>query len=235
MGNENAVVKPGMWLKRLIKVLLLVSVSLVALLFVARLIWRFSGSNQWEFVGERNGVKVYSLKAPGSDLETVKGVVRVRSTLASLAKMTQDADLCTDLGCYESKMLERVDDQVQYFSCRFDFPFPFHTRELVVRTQTYQNPHTKEILVWVAAAPDKTPPNDCCFRVTDMNNTWRYTPLGDGQVEVEHVENANGGGYVPDLVLNMGRRNIMFTALPKLQDILNKKYQNAKLDFIKEE
>lgn len=234
-GTENSEAKPKAWVKRPVNVLLLVSVSLVTLFFVASLIWKFSGSNQWELFQEKNGVKVYSLKAPGLDVKQVKGVVRVHSTLAGIVKFMQDPDVCNDIGCYESKMIERVDDQLQYFSFQFHYPFPFRTREFVVRAQFYQNPHTKEVFLEYAAAPDKTPPNACCFRITDMNNTWRFTPLENGQVEIEYTVNMNDGGFVPDLLHNMKRPRVMFALLPRLQGLLNKeKYQSAKFDFIKE-
>ena len=235
MRNGNSIALPKAWVKRPLNILTLVSLSLVSLFFVARLIWRFSGSNQWEFVQEKNGVKVYSLKAPGLDVEQVKGIVRVRSTLAGIVKFMQDPDVCNDIGCYESKMLDRVDDQLQYFSFRYHYPFPFHAREFVVRAQFYQNPHTKEVFLEYAAAPDRVPPNDCCFRITDMNNTWRFTPLENGQVEIEYTVNMNDGGFVPDLLLNMKRPQVMFAILPRLQGLLDKeKYQSAKFDFIKE-
>src|SRR5262245_52056965 len=84
VGEVRPVAKPKTWVKRLLKVLLIMSVSLVALYFVASLAWRFSGSNEWKLVQDENGVKIYALKAPGSDLTKVKGVTRVRSTLSGL-------------------------------------------------------------------------------------------------------------------------------------------------------
>ena len=235
VGNEGSVAKPKRWSERLLKVLLIVGVSLVALFFVASLIWRFSGSNQWEFVQERNGVKVYSLKAPGSDLKQVKGIVQIRSTLAGLVKFMQDPDGCNDVGCYESKIIERVDDQLQYYSFRFNKPFPFQTREYVVRLQVHQDPRTKAVLMVFAAAPDKAPPNNCCFRVTEMNNTWRFTPLENGRVEVEFVQNSHMGGFMSDLKENTQRPKLMVDTLSTLQDWLDrKKLQDAKLDFIEE-
>ena|SRR5215813_9268886 len=233
--TENSVAKPKRWTNRILKILLVVSVSLVTLLFVAQLIWRFSGSNQWELVQEENGVKAYTLKAPGLDLEQVRGVVRVRSTLAGIVKFMQDPDVCHDVGCYESRLVERVDDQLNYYTFQYLYPFPFRTREFVIREQCYQNPHTKEVFVGVAAAPDKTPPNDCCFRVTDMNNFWRFTPLENGEVEIEYTVNMNDGGFMPALMSNMVRHKLMFKLLPRMQSLLNKeKYQGAKFDFIKE-
>jgi hypothetical protein len=239
VGNENSIAKPKVakptrWVRRFTKGLLLGSVFLLALVFVAHLIWEFSGSNRWESVGERNGVRVYTLKAPGSDLIQAKGVFRVRSTLAGIEKLMLDPDTCKDVGCYGEYVIEQVDDQMRYDYFRMDYPFPFRPRDFVVRSQVHQSPHTKEVLIEFAAAPDKAPVNDCCVRVTTMDNTWRLTPLEDGQVEIEFIANLNEGGFIPDLLLNMAHYKMMYN-LYKLQPLFSKdKYQNAKVDFIKE-
>ena len=235
MSDETAVIQPKTRFRRLLRVLWLGTISLVVLCVGARLIWRFSGSNQWEFVGEKNGVKVYSLKQPGTDLLQVKGVFRIHASLGALVKMNQDPDLCNQMGCIDAHLLEREDDEVQYAYFRTDFPFPYRPREFVVRTQTFQNPQNKEVLMEVSAAPDKIPPDSCCFRVTEMNNTIRFTPVGNGEVDLEYVQHMNEGGFLPDLLLNTERADLMFDTLPELQHYVDQeKYQSAKLDFIKE-
>jgi len=234
MKAESSVAKPKTWVKRFFNVLLRVSLSLLVLYCVARLTWRFSGSNQWELVEERNGAKVYSLKEPGSDLKQIRGVVRVRSTLAGLVTWLQDPDTCRDSGCY-ANTVERVDDQLEYDYFRFGMS-PFRTRDFVLRAHFHQIPRTKEIWAEYAAAPDKVPPNDCCFRVTNMNTTWRLTPLGDGQVEAEYTMNMDWGGFLPDLLSNVGRPQYLFMQLQNLQGYLNReKFQTAKFDFIQED
>jgi hypothetical protein len=235
VSDVNSEPRPRTLSKKIANAVVILSVTLVALYFVASWIWKFSGSNRWELVGERRGVKVYSLKSPGADLTQVKGVVRVRSSMATLVKLMQDPNLCKDLGCKDSIVIKRVDDQLQYISFRYILPFPFHARDFVVRTEAYQNPHTKEVLLEFAAAPDKAPPNDCCFRVTDMNNTWRFTPVEKGLVEVEYIQNMNEGGFIPSLVLNRMRPKILFAILPRLQRFADREqYRNASFDFIKE-
>jgi hypothetical protein len=234
MKTESSATKPKTRVKRLLTVLLRVSLSLLALYCVARFTWRFSGSNQWELVNERDGAKVYSLKEPGSDLRLVRGVVRVHSTLAGILAWLQDPDTCKDSGCY-ANTVERVDDQLEYDYFRFSMS-PFRTRDFVLRAHFHQIPRTKEVWVEYAAAPDKMPPNACCFRVTNMNTTWRLTPLGDGQVEAEYTMNMDWGGFLPDLMSNTGRPQYLFMQLQNLQGYLNReKFQTAKFDFIQEE
>jgi hypothetical protein len=233
--NVSSIAKPKKWIVRLFKIISIVAVSLVALFSVANVIWKFSGSNQWEFEFEKNGVKVYSLKAPGMDRIQVKGVVQVRSTLSHIVRYNQDPTVCAMTGCFESRVIERVDDQVQYNTFRYNFPYPYKPREYVVRAQFHQNPTTKEVLLVYAAAPDKLPPNSCCFRVTDMNNTWRFTPLENGLIEVEQVLNMSEGLFMPDWWSNRQKLESMAARLSTMEARWDKrKYQDEKFDFLKE-
>lgn len=235
MNSVNQMEKPKGLAGKFAKFAVRAGIALVVVYFVAGLVWRFSGSNQWEFKEEKNGVKVYTLKAPGLDSHQVKGIVRLRSTLAGLVKFMQDPSVCDEVGCYESRMFEREDDQVQYYTFRYDVPLVFKTREFVVKAQFHQDPRTKIVTLQFDAAPEKLPPNKCCFRITDMNNVWRFKPLGDGMVEIEYVMNMNEGGYIPYILLNTGGPQVMTGLLPELEKMVGKeKYQSAKFDFITE-
>lgn len=235
MQTDQLVAKPKARFARLLRFGWRAVFVLLGLLVIAQLIWTYSGSNQWEFAGEKKGVKLYTLKQPGTDLLQFRGVVRVHSTLARLVAMMQDLEACRDVGCYEAKMVERVDDRLQYYSFRWNLPFPFHPREYVVRGEFHQNPQTGEVLADFVAAPEKTPPNPCCVRVTDMNNTWRFTPLENGEIELEYRIKTNEGGYLPHALLNMGRPEAVFAILPEMERWLDRdKYREARFEFIKE-
>lgn len=236
MSDEISVAKPKTLAKRTLRFLAIASVSCLAVYFIARATWRFSGSNQWELVQDGNGAKVYALKEPGSDLQQIKGVVRVHSSLAGIVAWLQDPETCKDAGCYEAKGVERVDDQLRYDYFRFDMPGPFKTRDFVLRARFHQIPRTKEIWAEFAAAPEKVPLNACCFRVTNMSNTWRLTPLGNGEVEAEYIMNMDWGGFFPDVLSNTIRPQYLFMQLQGLQGYLNReKFQTATFDFIQED
>lgn len=232
--TESPVVKSRTWGRKLARILFRVSLSLVVVLFFAQLIYRLSGSNQWELVLEKDGIKAYSLKAPGSDLVQFKAVGRIHSTLPGIVAWMKDTNACKVQGCTESIEVERVGDQLQYNYFQYDFS-PFGKRDFMIRSQFYQNPETKEVLLTVAAIADRFPRKEGFFRVTNMNNKWRLTPLDNGQVEVEIENNLDPGGLFTATLFNMRRPEGMYDILTHLEKWVNKeKYQNAKFDFIKE-
>lgn len=233
MLTVETLAKPKTSSKTLLKALWLGAISLAGLYFITHLIWTLSGSNQWEFHSEKNGVKVYTLKVPGSPLRQVKAVTRVHTTVARLVEMVRDPQVCADIGCTGARTLERVNDSLQYDYFQLEVS-PFQKREFVIEEQFHQNPETKAVFMSVAAVPDKIPPNPCCFRVTQLNNSLQFTPLGNGEVEIEYVVSQNEGGFIPDLFLNWRRPQVM-SNLHRMQDLANReKYENARFDFIKE-
>jgi hypothetical protein len=111
--------------------------------------------------------------------------------------------------------------------------FLFRPRQHVFGAIMYQNPENKEILYLIRATPDKVPLNDCCVRVNQMNNSWRFAPVENGEVEIEWMLNEDLGGFMPALVQNHKWPKLMFSFLGGLRDNISN-YQSAKIDFIKQ-
>jgi hypothetical protein len=127
-----------------------------------------------------------------------------------------------------------VGEQFQQDYFQYDFS-PFGKRDFVISALLYQNPETKQVVVNVAADPDKAPPQAGYFRVTNLNNKWRISPLENGQVEIEIENNMDPGGFMPTLMYNTGRPKGIHYVLTHLESWVGKdKYQNAKFAFIKD-
>lgn len=237
METSNSVTQPQKnKFKKVLKYLLFGTSSLIAILFLLNWIWMMSGSNQWKLEREKDGVKVYTLKSPGSRFIKVKAIGRIRSTLAGIVRLAIEPS-CEDVGCYDQRLIARIDSLpgYYYYTFRFDLPFPFATREFVILTTFSQNPQSKEIFIDIIATPNKIPPDECCVRVAQMHNTWRFTPLENGEVDVEFVADTDPGGGVPYFLTNLGAPSGSYDILIRLQEILNKeKYQNAKIDYVQE-
>lgn len=207
---------------------------IVGAVFLSHGIHTYSGSNQWELEGEKKGVTVYSLKSPGSNLKQFRGVVRVKSRLASFVAMMQGSDISDDTGFYEPREFDKDNMQLFHAAFKTKVPIPiFKPREFVVRNHFYQNPKSKTVYYEVTATPGKIPPDECCYRISDMNNYWVFTPLGNGEVELEWFINMDLG--LPYFIINSAHPEYMYDVLAKMQGFLDREhYKNAQLDFIQE-
>lgn len=215
-------------------------VALAVIALGAHLTWKYSGSGQWELVREKNGIRVYAMKTPGNAMQQFKGVTRVQSTMNKAVALLLDPGICEfgKLGCYDSYAIQKVDERrggAGYYSLKWRYPFYFRPRQYVVKSSFWQDPVTKEVIDTVEAAPDKLPPDDCCLRVTQMQNSWRLKPLGNGEIEVEYVVNTAGGGFFPYILDNLGGPQYVYSVMRKFPKWLeNERYRNARVAFVAE-
>lgn len=229
---ENVKSKGQTW-RKVRKFLLIGTIFLIFLVFVAQLIWKMSGSNQWELKADKNGVKIYTLKSPGSSILKVKGTTKVKSTLNGLIALSQDQTTCDE--CLKAEVVEQVSDQVSYVTFAYPFPYYFEPREFVVKSLYSQNPETKEVFFDFTAVPGKLPADSSFFRVTHFYVFWRFKPIGNGEVELEMIRDIDPGGFAPSLMVNSYMPFEAYTLLSGLQEFVDKeKYQNANVSFIEE-
>lgn len=236
MQNINSTTGGGKS-RKVLKAFGVFSVAALIVAVVAHFIWKSSGSNQWELDKEIDGVKVYSLKTPGSVLKKFKIEGVFRSKLAGIMKVMRDPNTCDDVGCVESYVIDKTGyPQFMHFTFKYPMPFPFKTREYVVLSEFRQDAQTKAIYVDFKAAPDRIPPNDgCCIRVRHMHDIWQYKPLPNGDVQVEFILDIDLGGYVPYVLTNFLFADAVSKDIPDLQKILDtEEYQNAVVDYVME-
>jgi hypothetical protein len=216
---------------------------LVVVIYIANVAWKMSGSNQWQLEVEKNGVQIYSLKAPGSYNKQFRGVMRADFTLNQLvAGLIENATLdnCKNFipGCVDMKVLQPWSERTMSDTVlwKLALPAPFSPRETVLRSQVSQDPRTKAVTVHIIAAPNATPRNPDAVRLTHIQNRWTYTPVENGQVEIEFLQDMDMGGMFPDFLLNLAGAEetyvFLHDQLPGLLD--REQLRSVKYDFIAE-
>lgn len=232
-------------IKKIGGVLLLSSASLLLAWYAVNSVWQASGSSEWELEIDRDGVKVYSYKAPGSYTKQYKGVVQGDYTITQIvASLTLDNDSLENCKrwippCIGVEVLEPYSHKAQGDSVLWTLelmPPVFANREYLIKTQVDQNPKTKVATVDVMAGGNKLPPQDCCVRIKHIHNRWQLTPLDNGKLEVQLIQDFSMGGFFPDFLLNFGGAEetykLLHDQLPGLVD--RPKYRNASFPYIDE-
>jgi hypothetical protein len=208
------------------KTMLWGGVLAAALLTIAHLTWKYSGSGQWRLIRESNGVKVYAMKSPGDTLEKFRAVgqIRVTTKQVELAMRDTSSEACADFvpGCNSGEILEAWTPQSQYYVqyYRVEFPRPFAPRDLVLKTAFSLEPDGKTLQVQCTSQPGRRSEDAGYVRVDKMRNTWRFTPIENGKVEVEFV--ADYDMKVPYFLFNHEIPAALCSLLPHLQEVLNK-------------
>lgn len=218
------------------------SVMVVAI-FILNILWLNSGDNQWVLEKDEDGTQVYSMKTPGSYVKQFKAIMIGEYSLSHLVaglKENSTMDNCKNHipDCVDVKVIEPWSDATMSDTVMWTLglPEPLARREIVIQSFVKQDPETKVVTIDVIAAPNKIARNQGAVRLSYMQNRWRYTPLGDGKVEIEFMQDMDMGGLMPDILLNLAgvdeTYKFIHEQLPGLLD--RPGFKTIKYDFIEE-
>ncbi len=220
------------------KVILIAGLLLAGVLLLAHVLWKASGNNQWVLEMDKNGVQVYSRKTAGQTLKDFKAVTHVKASLNRIVAAMNDNSTqnCKDWMpiCAGLRPLVLWNPEqhysITYF--RLDLPRPYSPRDLVYKTQVWQDPQSKAVTVDLLALPGMVAEDSCCVRVTNIHNVWVWTPLKDGEVEL--VLSSSMDARVPYFLANQ-RGGDLYKLLARLPILLNKEqYRDQVADYIQE-
>jgi len=126
----------------------------------------------WEFIKERDGIKIYTRKEKGSPLKSFKGVTEVHSTMEMIGTIVGnvknfdwwDDDIRRiDVLAFEENVYS------QYYLI-YDVPWPFQDRDLCVDAQVTIDSVTGTKVILARPLPDVIPEEDNIIRI---NNYWQ--------------------------------------------------------------
>jgi hypothetical protein len=232
--------------KKTLKLALLGAAGLIAVISIANLAWTMSGSSEWKLETDKDGVQVYSYKAPGSHLKMFKGVKRAQYSLShivagilldnpSLQNCKDWIPTCKSLTVLEPYITAAQGDSVLWTLELL--PPLFADREYALKSYVTQDKQTGVVAINMLAAANKVPLHDCCLRITHMHNRWEITPLGHGEVEIQLIQDHSVGGFFPDLLLNLAGADTTWKLFHDLLPVLlnKEKYRTAKFDYIEDD
>lgn len=231
-------------IKKILKIILYGGSALIIVLFVLDLMWVRSGSNKWKLEMEKNGVKIYSLKPPGTSKKQFRSNMRMNyhSLSQLVAGQIENANLetCKELvlGCMDLQVIHPFDpkEMSDTMLWKIKLPGPFLPRENLIKSQIYQDKNTKTVTIEIMAAPNEIPRNPGTIRTTNIHNIWKFTPLETGQVEIDYFLDMSLGGMFPDLLMNFGAVDTMYKWIHDLfpQLVSRESFKTISYDLIEE-
>ena len=233
--SETMVAKSGRTLGVLKRTGIVIASVLVTLL-AADLIWTSSGSNQWRVASDKDGIRVSTLKTPGSSLLKYKAAMHVDQDLSGVVFYLTDLHTGADVGASGLRRIEKVSaDPVNYVydTYKLDLPRPFHRIEVMIVNQYSQDPATKQVRLNVYAAPNKEPLDRNITRMVHLSNSFTLTPVESGGTDIESVLEMDLG--IPYVLANIAMPGLVDEEMVKMREMLKKdRYKNRKPAFITE-
>lgn len=193
------------------------------------------GSGAWELLMEKNDIRIYRNRVPGSEIDEMKGECILDANLDVVALVMLDVASYPQwvANCIEARKFgcTSATSCLLYFT--LGMPWPILDRDVILQSSTKISLRQGTIIGSVAALPDKiVPEHDRRVRITSMYGTWIFKRLSREKTGATFICWADPGGYIPAIIINIASRDIPYRTLLGLRDMVKReKYIQASEHF----
>jgi len=192
-------------------------------------------AGDWELVHEGEGLSVERRDYRGSELDEIRGRLRLRASLNAVMALLKD-DGFNDEWVYRSggaRILQDAGYPRAYVYGIVEAPFPMTNRDTVVRFDYRQDPESKVITIDITNFPEFIPAEPGYVRVPDFGGFWKLRPLDDGWVEVTYQVYGDPGGWIPVWLANRAALVSVQNTLENMPDVVGR-YEHRRSEFVQE-
>lgn len=189
----------------------------------------------WQLTKNQSGIKVYLREKKGSAFKQYRAVGYVNASISSLVAIMNDTAYLKNWinRTKKAEILKQISATESVNRTVTAAPWPLKDRETIYHTKFSQT-NSGVVTVTSKAWPNYLPKNSM-VRVTKMRALWRFTPMKNGRVKIEHIGHVNPGGSIPAWAANLFVVDIPFKTMKGLiTHVKKKRFKSAKIDFIQE-
>lgn len=176
-------------------------------LFLVSLAPAAVAAQEWESVGDIDGVKVWKKEVEGSSLMAFRGVVTANVEIGQIMAVFSDPARRKDwVAKYADDKNLEVGPGFQEYWIHFNTPFPVSDRDYVLRSDGVSDTEKRIFTCNIKSVNRKdAPKNDCCVRANLHGTYYRFealpgpTPRTRLTVEVH----TDPKGMLPNWLVNM--------------------------------
>ncbi|MCK9422233.1 MAG: START domain-containing protein [Bacteroidales bacterium] len=162
-------------------------------------------AQEWNFIKEKDGIKIYTRKEGNSSLKTFKGVVDLHTELDKVYNLLGNVKNVDwwDKNLKEiTVLLYEKDKHIQYYLV-YSVPWPLTDRDLCVDAKITTDPVTGIRTIYSVPLLNVIPEKPDRIRITEYWQRWTIQPVTKGTVHVILEGYVDPAGSVPDWLYNM--------------------------------
>jgi len=177
-------------------------------------------AQSWNFIKEKDGIKVFTRNEPGSSLKSYKGEVIFE---APMEKVCSVLDNVKDISWWDKdisdvKVLAYEKNKYAQYYLIYHMPWPMSNRDLVVETRISTDPVTGARSFMTKPLLNTVPEKSGLVRIRNYQQTWIVRSLDKGNVQVILEGSTDPGGDIPSWVTNMVVAETPLMAIASLRD-----------------
>lgn len=194
-------------------------------------------TTEWEYQGEKEGIKVYFREPMDSDLKQLKMTMYFDASLSTIVAALDDIPAIPNwvYKVSEAKVVKKISSTEMYYYNLLDFPWPLSDRDIICKSNFYQDPDTKTAIFTSLGAPQILPEREGVVRITAVDIKWIFTPQENGRLKLEYFLSSDPAGDIPAWLVNLAVDHGPVKTMTAFRELLKKKkYQNKQFAHVRD-
>ena len=181
------------------------TINILFYIFITLLLSFPVNAQSWDFIKEKDGIKLYTRIEAGKSLKSYRGVTTINAPVEKVFTVMEDINNTDwwDKNLTQIKvLLYEKDKRAQYYLV-YELPYPVTDRDLCVDVTITIDKVTGERSIKAVALKGKIPESKDLVRIKDYRQTWTIKPIGKEMTNVMLEGFIDPAGTVPEWISNM--------------------------------
>jgi hypothetical protein len=176
------------------------------LLFFLLLIFSAAATAQsWNFIKEKDGIKIYTRKEPGKTIKSYKGVAVIKAPAEKVFALIENVNNTDwwDKNFNQIRVLKYEKNRMAQYYLVYDLPWPVTDRDLCVNITVTFDSLTGVRRITAVPLSGVIPEKKELIRIRNYQQTWTVKPAGKGMSLVILEGYIDPAGTIADWLTNM--------------------------------
>lgn len=162
-------------------------------------------AQSWDFIKEKDGIKIYTRVETGRSLKSYKGITDINVQAEKIFTLMEDIN---NIDWWDKKLthikvlLHEKDKRAQYYMI-YNSPWPVKNRDLCVDVTITKDTVTGVRRIDIASLNGVIPEYDDMVRIKDYRQTWTIIPAGKELTHIELEGFVDPAGAIPKWISNL--------------------------------
>jgi hypothetical protein len=177
-------------------------------------------SQTWNFIKEKEGIKVYTRQESASSLKSFRGETDLKTSIDKVFAIVGNIKSTDtwDPDIKEMRILSNVRDKSFSYYLIYGTPWPLQDRDLCVEAKITRDSVTGEIVILTQSRPSLVPETKDIVRIKNYWQKWLIQPLDKSHVRLILEGFADPAGNIPSWLYNMVITNTPMNMLLKIKE-----------------
>ena len=165
----------------------------------------FQSDMKWELKKEKNNIKVFVRDSSNTGIKQIRSIATVKASVEELVAIVYDIDSYPlwIANLETANILEKVSEEEIYYYYQAAVPWPFKNRDDVMRFVMKKNTDNEGVTILFTGHPDYIPEKDKIVRMRLNKGHWKFTPVSNGETEIDYVFFTDEGKGYPNWLVNI--------------------------------